>query len=242
MPQLEIAPVQKVSEVPEVMVDCAGVGIFCGVLLSSSITQSALPAVSALVASNRNLLVPDTGGVTVNVTPLEVTAPGVETVTEAVPAFAIFAAGTIAVNEVALIYVVESGVPFQLTEEVLVKFVPVAVSVKAVPPAVAVFGDIDVSDGLSITVFTRNAREDEVPAPVVVTAILSVPAVAIFAAGTIAVKELPLTKVVLSAVPFQLMVELPVKLVPLAVRVKDGSPAFAVLGDIDVSVGIPVFT
>src|ERR1700743_2037168 len=62
IPQLESAPVQNVSEVEAVIPDAAGVGVGCGVLLSSSMTQSALPAVSALVASNRKCLPPPVGG------------------------------------------------------------------------------------------------------------------------------------------------------------------------------------
>ena len=70
-------------------------------LPSSSITQSALPAVSALVASNKNRLTVD-GTVMVNVTGEEAAAPGVTTVILAVPAAVMLAAGTEAVNEVAL--------------------------------------------------------------------------------------------------------------------------------------------
>ena len=59
IPQLDNAPVQYVSAVELVIVDCAGVGILCGEPPSSSITQSALPAISAFVASNKNLFAPD---------------------------------------------------------------------------------------------------------------------------------------------------------------------------------------
>ena len=44
--------------------------------------------------------------------------------------------------------------PFQLTVDVLLKLVPVAVNVNAVLPAVMVFGDTEVSPGLRITAFT----------------------------------------------------------------------------------------
>lgn len=60
-----------------------------------------------------------------------------KTVTDAVPAVAMSLAGTAAVNCVALPNVVVSATPFQCTAEVLMKFVPVTVSVKAAPPALA---------------------------------------------------------------------------------------------------------
>src|SRR5437867_3205512 len=72
-PQAESAPAQYVSPVDAVMPDCAGVGNRCGfdslpvptiialpegprLRVSASTTQSALPAISALVASKRTLL------------------------------------------------------------------------------------------------------------------------------------------------------------------------------------------
>lgn len=65
---------------------------------------------------------------------------GLNTVTEAVPAAATSLTGTAAVNCVALPNVVVSATPFHFTAEVLMKFVPVRVSVKAAPPAVAETG------------------------------------------------------------------------------------------------------
>jgi hypothetical protein len=62
---------------------------------------------------------------------------GVNTVMLAVPAVAMLAAGTVAVNCVLLTNVVASALPFQLMLLPLTKLVPVAVSVKAVPPALA---------------------------------------------------------------------------------------------------------
>ena len=75
----------------------------------------------------------------VNVSALDVPPPGVglKTVTDAVPAVAMSLAGTAAVNCVALSNVVTKPTPFHLTAEALMKFVPVTVSVKAAPPAVA---------------------------------------------------------------------------------------------------------
>ena len=46
----------------------------------------------------------------------------------------------------------------------------------------------------------------------------------------VAVSWFALTKLVVCAVPFQLMVALPLKLVPLTVSTKDPLPAFILLG------------
>ena len=81
------------------MVDCAGVGMRCGVLLSSSITQSALPAVSAFVLSNKNFL-PVIFPLIIKLMADDVPPPGagVTTVMLAVPAVAMLVAGTVAVS------------------------------------------------------------------------------------------------------------------------------------------------
>jgi hypothetical protein len=93
-----------------------------------------------------------TGLLMVTVWTDEVPPPGVAltTVTDALPAVATSEAGTVAVNEAALTNVVASAVPFQFTTEPPTKLVPVSVSVKLVPPAVAEVGEIKVrvGDGL----------------------------------------------------------------------------------------------
>ena len=88
----------------------------------------------------------------VKVTALEVPPPGVGfvTVTAAVPAEAIAAAGTAAVNCVALTNVVAGAVPLKLTVVAGTKFVPLIVSVKAAPPAMALFGEIEVIVGVGL--------------------------------------------------------------------------------------------
>ncbi len=63
------------------------------------------------------------------------------------------------------------------------------------------------------------------------------PAVAIFADGTVAFKDVELTNVVVSAVPFQVITEVFKKLVPVAVIVNEALPAKTVLGVIELSVG-----
>jgi hypothetical protein len=150
-----------------------------------------LPDVSAFVASNKNLLDPDVCAVIVNITADEAFAPGVTTVIFAVPAATIFIAGIVAVSVVEFTKFVVTAEAFQLIAELLVKLDPVAVSVNAVPPAVIVLGDTELSIGTG-GLCTTNARAAEMPAPEVETVILSVPAEAIFAAGTIAVNEVAL--------------------------------------------------
>ena len=76
--------------------------------------------------------------------------------------------------------------------ELFMKLLPVAVNVKLLLPAVIVAGDIELSTGAA-GLCTVKFTADDVPAPVVVTVILLVPAAAIFAAGTTAVKEVALT-------------------------------------------------
>src|SRR5262249_60476021 len=77
-------------------------------------------------------------------TAFEVPPPGagLVTVTDAVPAFAILAAGTVTVSCVLLTKrVLFRAVPFQLTAEPLTKFVPLTVKLNCDPPAVALLGE-----------------------------------------------------------------------------------------------------
>ena len=67
--------------------------------------------------------------------------------------------------------------------------------------------------------------------------ILAVPGEAISAVGTVAVNCVLERKLVVRAVPFQLIVDVLTKLAPLTVRVKPGSPAVAELGERLLSVG-----
>src|SRR5450432_3200077 len=78
----------------------------------------------------------------VNVAALEMPPPGgLTTVTLGVPMAAIQAAETWAVSFAALTYVVGKAAPFHSTTEVPMKLLPLTVSVKAAPPAVALLGD-----------------------------------------------------------------------------------------------------
>ena len=130
-----------------------------------------------------------------------------KTVILAVPTAAINAAVTEAVNCVALIYVVVSEVPFHLTVEPLMKFVPFTVRVNAGLPAVAVFGESDVAVGTGLlpAAVIVNGKPLDVPPPgaEVTTVILAVPDVAIRAALMLAVNCNGPTNVVVIKVPFQ---------------------------------------
>ena len=72
---------------------------------------------------------------------------GFVTLTPGVPADAMLAAEMAAVNCVELTKVVAAGDPPKSTIEAATKFVPVIVSVKAAPPARALFGEMDVIVG-----------------------------------------------------------------------------------------------
>jgi hypothetical protein len=90
----------------------------------------------------------------VKFTAFEVPPPGagLVTVTAAVPAEAVPAPGMAAANCVALTNVVVRAAPPKLTIEAAMKFVPLIVSVKAAPPASAVFGEIVVIVGVGLLV------------------------------------------------------------------------------------------
>ena len=77
----------------------------------------------------------------------------------------------------------------------------------------------------------------DVPPHGVTTVIDAVPAVAMRAAGTVAVTCVAETKVVASAVPLHLTVEPDTKLVPLTVSVNCGPPAAVQVGLSELMVG-----
>src|SRR5207245_1876844 len=80
-------------------------------------------------------------------------------------------------------------------------------------------------------------RSFDVPPHGVTTVIDAVPAVAMRAAGTVAVTCVAETKVVASAVPLHLTVEPDTKLVPLTVSVNCGPPAAVQVGLSELMVG-----
>ena len=148
-------------------------------------------------------------------------------VTEAVPVEAMRVAGTAAVSCPALTKVVTSGLPFQVTWLPLVKLVPLTVSVNAAVPATAEFGErlVRVTGGLMVKI---TAGGEVCPESTTVTD--AVPADAISAAGTAAVSWPALTKVVVRALPFQVILVALVKPAPLTVRRNAGPPAVAFCG------------
>jgi hypothetical protein len=104
------------------------------------------------------------------------------TVTAALPELAIRLAGTAAVSCVLLTTVVESAVPFHCTVDVLKKFVPLTVRVKAGPAAVANTGLRLVIVGTGAVTVTWTALE--APPTVLATVMLPAPGPAIRVAGT----------------------------------------------------------
>jgi hypothetical protein len=88
--------------------------------------------------------------VTVKLIAFEVPPPGagLVTVTAGVPVEAMLAAGMAAVICVEFTNVVASAAPPKLTIEAATKLVPLIVSVKAAPPATALFGEIVVICGV----------------------------------------------------------------------------------------------
>jgi hypothetical protein len=78
------------------------------------------------------------------------TGAGFVTVTAGLPAAAIAPPGMAAVNCVELTNVVVTDVPPKATTEAATKFAPVIVSVKAEPPAAALFGEIVAIAGIGV--------------------------------------------------------------------------------------------
>src|SRR5207248_1193681 len=120
----------------------------------------------------------------VKVSEFDVPPHGVTTVTEAVPALVMRAAGTVAVSCVAETNAVVSAVPFQFTVEPETKLVPFTVKVNPEPPAVAQVGLSELMVGLAPMVITsvRGALVLQAVAPLlaamltlVVPALVGVP-------------------------------------------------------------------
>src|SRR6476469_8370236 len=172
---------------------------------------------------------------------LEIAPPGFCTVTEALPAAAMSAAGIAAVSWVALTKVVVRFAPFQLTTEPFTKLLPFTVSVKAGPPAAALLGESVVNVGVEALLIVK-VRALETAPPGFCTVTEALPAAAMSAAGIAAVSWVALTKVVVRFAPFQLTTEPFTKLLPFTVSVKPGPPAAALLGKsvVNVSAAAPL--
>jgi len=131
---------------------------------------------------------------------------------------------------------VASGLPFQFTVEPETKLLPFTVNVNCGPPAAAQAGLSELIVGTALIV---NVCAFEVPPPGAgfTTVMDAVPAVAMSAAGTVAVSCVEETNVVVSEVAPQRTVEVETKLVPVTVKVNCGPPAIAQVGLIEVIVG-----
>jgi len=158
----------------------------------------------------------------VNVCALDVPPPGLglTTVIDAVPAVATRDAGTVAASWVEETKLVARGAPFQFTVEVETKLVPFTVKMKSALPAAIQVGLIEVVVGTGLLIV--NVTEFDVPPAGggLTTVMDAVPAVATFAAGTMAVSLIEDTNVVVRSQPFQLTIELETNLVPFTVKVK----------------------
>src|SRR5882672_4353831 len=178
----------------------------------------------------------------VNAPEFDVPPPGagVNTVTEAVPCVAISEAEIAAWSWVALPNVVVRSAPFQRTTDEPTKLLPVTVTVNAAPPAAAVLGDRELSVGLGFGAVIVNVCGLDVPPPGagVKTVTEAVPAVAMSAAVICAVSCVLLPNVVVRWLPFHCTREEPMKLLPVTVSVKAASPATAVFGARELSVGL----
>jgi hypothetical protein len=172
------------------------------------------------------------GTVIVNGSDVDV-VPAIATVMLAVPGAAINFAGTAAINWVLLTKVVVNPVLFHCTTAPEIKPVPLTVSVKAGPPAVAESGLSEAITGPALIV--KVAPPEVTPLSTTVT--VAVPGAAMRLAGTWAVNCVALTKVVVSAVVFHRTTALETNPDPFTVSVKEGPPAAAELGLSEVITG-----
>lgn len=147
--------------------------------------------------------------VTVTLDEFESPPPGVGllTVTPRTPALAISDAGIATDNCVGLIKVVVLSVVPIRTVEFTTKFAPFTVRVMPGVPAITLVGLSEVMAGNGA--FTLNGCADDVPpfGAGVVTVMFTVPEAATALAGTGALNCELLRKLVVSAVPFQLITE-----------------------------------
>lgn len=169
---------------------------------------------------------------------------GLNAVTVAVPPLMMSVAGIAAVSCVLLTNVVDRLAPFQFTRVLVKKPVPLTVSVKPPPPAVALAGAIDVIVGTGLLIVNGVGPELPPPGAGLNTATGLGPAEAISLAGTAAVSFVLLTKVVVSGIPWipNCTTDVETKFVPLTVRVKAGPPAVALVGEIVAIDGRGLFT
>lgn len=174
-------------------------------------------------------------GLTTKVSEFDVVPPGVPTLTAALPLPAIAFAGTDAVSCVELPKLLVRATPFHNTTSPEAKLLPLTVSVKPGPPAIALAGETEFSAGTGVVV--RKLKAFEVAPLGVLTLMDSVPGLAMDAAGTDAVSCVVAAKTVVSGEPFQSIVSPEIKLFPLTVNVKLADPATALDGESELRVG-----
>src|SRR5205823_5334410 len=142
---------------------------------------------------------------------------GLNTVTAAVPAVAMSAAGTVAVTFVLSTNVVVRLAPFHFTTLLCTKLVPFTVRVNCGPPAVALLGESDVVVGTGLLTVKLTALDVPPPGGGFITVTGTTPALAMSAAVIAAVSVVLLTKVVVRAEPFHCTTEVFTKFVPFTV-------------------------
>lgn len=149
-----------------------------------------------------------------------------------------------AVSWFALTNVVVRLLPPHCTTEVLMKLLPFTVRVKAPEPALALFGEREVSagTGLGATV-TLNVTEFDVPPPGngLNTVTAGVPTAVTSLAGMEAVSCVEETKDVVRGFPLMFTTEEFTKFVPFTVSVKAPEPATTLVGESVVIVGTGLF-
>jgi hypothetical protein len=175
------------------------------------------------------------GSPIVNTTALEAAAPGVDTVTRAVPAVASNSAWMSANNCDPLPYRDASAVPFHNTFEPARKPAPVTDTVMLPDPAGAVSGLMLSIRGAGAAIVTGIAF-DIVPFGFA-TVTVAVPPAAISSAGTAAVTCTALPKLVVKGEPFHRTTQFAAKFAPLAVSVNGPAPAVRLAGVIAVRDG-----
>ena len=125
--------------------------------------------------------------------------------------------------------------PLTRTTEPLTKLLPLSVSVNPGLPAVALAGEMLANDGCGLLTASDSVPEAEPSG--LITPIVRLPVEAMSLAGIAAVSCVLLTNVVVRFEPLTWTTDPLTKCEPLAVSVNAGPPAFAVLGEMLVSVG-----
>src|SRR5262249_3196178 len=146
-------------------------------------------------------------------------------------------AGIAAVTCVPLTNVVVRLEPLTWTTAPFAKFEPLAVNVKPGPPAVALLGEMLARDGGGFVTLNVTAAEGPPPGSGLKPEIERPRAEAMSDAGIGAVSWVLMTNVVVRPEPLTCTTAVETKLLPVAVSVKPGPPAVALLGEMLASDG-----